>query len=400
MPGARRWAALYKDLGTDPISAEPCRSSEYFALERERIFSRVWLNVGRADEIPRAGDYFVREIPIASASIVVARGDDGAIRAFHNVCSHRSNKVSWDESGNCRRFTCNFHGWVFGLNGELRGVPDEAQFHELDKRANGLTLVALDEWQGFLFVNLDPKPQWTLAEYLGDLGQGLNGWPFGDRTTCYRYKVEVQANWKVAMNAFQESYHVPFVHRKSVPDSAAGPENPYAHLVGLALHPLHSVISIYSNPKTRTNAIDDVVARHGPGYRKREVTLPSLPRGVNPMKSNQWGFDIDTIFPNFMMLLWGNGMYTTYNFWPVAFNRTLFEIRLYNRNPQKAGEKFAHEYNRVVLRSAIAEDLATMERIQPMIESGAKRKFLLQDNEIAIRHHYKVVDQFVRSGMS
>jgi hypothetical protein len=118
------------------------------------------------------------------------------------------------------------------------------------------------------------------------------------------------------------------------------------------------------------------------------------------MKSNQWGFDIATIFPNFMMLLWGNGMYTTYNFWPVAFNRTLFEIRLYNRNPQKAGEKFAHEYNRVVLRSAIAEDLATMERIQPMIESGAKRKFLLQDNEIAIRHHYKVVDQFVRSGMS
>jgi phenylpropionate dioxygenase-like ring-hydroxylating dioxygenase large terminal subunit len=396
----KRWAQQYKELGTGPVSVEPCTSESYFERERENIFKRVWLNVGRADEIPKLGDYFVRNIAVAKASVIVARGQDGTIRAFHNVCSHRANKVAWDEGGNCNLFTCTFHGWVYGLNGELRGVPDESQFFDFDKKANGLNPVALDEWEGFLFINLAPRPSNTLAEYLGEFGKSISGWPFGERTTCYRYKVDMKCNWKVAMNAFQEAYHVPFVHKKTVPDSAAGPENPFAHLVGVLLHPLHNTISIYANPHTRLNPVDEVVARHGPGYRKRVVTLTNLPTGVNPLRANQWGFDIDTVFPNFMMLLWGNGQYITYNIWPMATNRTQFEVRLYNLKPKTAGEKFCHEYNRMVLRTAIVEDLATLEQVQPALESGAKPYFLLQDNEIAIRHHYKVVDDFVEARLS
>jgi phenylpropionate dioxygenase-like ring-hydroxylating dioxygenase large terminal subunit len=396
----KRWAVQYKELGTGPVSIEPCTSNAYFERERENIFKRAWLNVGRAEEIPKSGDYFVRDIAVAKASVIVVRGQDGIIRAFHNACSHRGNKVAWDHDGSCRLFTCTFHGWAYGLDGELRAVPDEAQFFDFDKKQNGLTPVALDQWEGFLFINLAPRPTSTLAEHLGEFGSSINGWPFGERTNCYRYKVDMNCNWKIAMNAFQEAYHVPFVHKKTVPDSAAGPENPLAHLVGVLLHPLHSQISIYANPHTRLNPIDEVVARHGPGYRKRVVTLANLPPGVNPLRANQWGFDIDTVFPNFMMLLWGNGQYITYNIWPIATNKTQFEVRLYNMKPKTSGEKFAHEYNRMVLRTAILEDLATLEQTQPALESGAKPYLLLQDNEIAIRHHYKVVDDFVQSRLS
>src|SRR5947208_2001697 len=121
----KRWAARYPQLGTGPVPIEPCVSPEYFELERRMIFRRAWLNVGRVEEIPNPGDYFTKDIVAANASIIVVRGMDGVVRAFHNVCSHRGNKMAWDESGCGRSFTCSFHAWTYGLDGALKSVPDE-----------------------------------------------------------------------------------------------------------------------------------------------------------------------------------------------------------------------------------------------------------------------------------
>ena len=89
----RRWAALYPDLGTGPVSVEPCISPSFFARERERIFRRTWLNVGRESDVAKPGDHLVKDLAVAGASVLVVRGNDGVIRAFHNVCSHRCNKL-------------------------------------------------------------------------------------------------------------------------------------------------------------------------------------------------------------------------------------------------------------------------------------------------------------------
>ena len=384
-------------LGTGPVPVEPFISPEYFELERERIFRRTWINVGRVQEIPNSGDYFVRNIAAGKASVIIIRGRDNVIRAFHNVCSHRGNKMVWNDSGNCPRLTCNFHGWVYGLDGELRAVPDEAHFFNIDKKEHGLTPVALDVWEGFIFVNLNPKPTETLAEFLGEFGKNISGWPFEELTNCFRHKVEINCNWKVAMNVFQEGYHVPFIHRSSVPDSAAGPKNPFCRPVGMLFYKLHSVISLYRNPEPRLNDMDHLVAKYGPGYRNRAVTLTNLPRGVNPARSDQWGFDSHTVFPNFLLHLWGNGTYNSFAFWPLTVNKCILEARSYSKPPRTAGERFGREYNRMVLRSALTEDVATLEQVQPMIESGAKTHFILQRTESAIRHHCNVVDEFVRA---
>ena len=159
----------------------------------KRIFKQVWLNVGRVEEIPKAGDYLVKNIAAGEASVLVVRGKDGTIRAFHNMCSHRGNKVVWDGDGTCRGvFACKFHGWSYNTEGQLIFVPDEDQFFDLDKTAHGLTSVAADTWEGFIFINLAPQPKETLTEYLGELGERLHGFPFDRYTTRYTYQTESQ----------------------------------------------------------------------------------------------------------------------------------------------------------------------------------------------------------------
>src|SRR5216684_6690091 len=108
----RRWTAQYPELGTGPVPIEPCISPEYFQRERERIFHRVWLNVGREEEIPQAGDYFVKEIEVCNSSIIVTRSRGGAILGFHNMCAHRGNKLTRANRGHALGFVCGFHGWT------------------------------------------------------------------------------------------------------------------------------------------------------------------------------------------------------------------------------------------------------------------------------------------------
>ena len=112
----RKWHHLYPELGTGPVPIAPYTSPEYYEREQALIFRKVWLNVARVEQIPRPGDYLVKELEVCNTSILIVRGKDGIIRAFHNMCTHRGNKLAPDASGNCAGlFTCKFHGWAFGL---------------------------------------------------------------------------------------------------------------------------------------------------------------------------------------------------------------------------------------------------------------------------------------------
>ena len=115
----------YPHLGTGPIPVEVFTSEERFEQEREHVFKKVWLNVGRVEQIPNPGDYFVKDLAMCQTSILVVRGKDGQVHAFHNMCSHRGNKIAWDQQGTCQMFTCKFHGWSYALDGSLKFVPDE-----------------------------------------------------------------------------------------------------------------------------------------------------------------------------------------------------------------------------------------------------------------------------------
>ena len=107
-PPEGTWTEHHPELGTGPVSYESSISPEFYQLEREAIFKRAWLNVGRVEQLRRNGSYFTKELVVAKTSLVIVRGMDGEIRAFHNVCRHRGNRLVWNDNprveskGNCR----------------------------------------------------------------------------------------------------------------------------------------------------------------------------------------------------------------------------------------------------------------------------------------------------------
>ena len=180
-PAVGSWTEAYPELGTGLISYEDSISPEFYELEREAIFKRSWLNVGRVEQLPRKGSYFTKELAFANTSVVIVRDMDGEVRAFHNICRHRGNKLVWtdfpqeESNGNCRQFVCKYHGWKYDLDGACAFVQQEQEFFDIDKSDFPLIEVALDIWEGFIFVNLDREPAQPLKEFLGEMGEMLEG---------------------------------------------------------------------------------------------------------------------------------------------------------------------------------------------------------------------------------
>ena len=219
-PAEGSWTEHYPQLNTGPVSYEDSISPEHYELERRAIFAKTWLNVGRVEQIPKKGSYFTKEIDAARTSIIVVRAGDDQVRAFYNICRHRGNKLVWQDypdeevNGTCRQFQCKYHGWRYSLEGDLTFVQQEAEFFDLDKADYGLAPVRVETWEGFIFVNLDATDTTPLRDYLGELGKGLEGYPFGEMTQVYKYRAEVGANWKLFIDAFAEFYHAPILHAK------------------------------------------------------------------------------------------------------------------------------------------------------------------------------------------
>ena len=390
-----KWHDKYPHLDRAPLSAEVFTSPEQFELERKHIFKKVWLNVGRVEQLAKPGDYFVKDIAMCQTSILVVRDQQGDIRAFHNMCSHRGNKIAWDARGTCQLFTCKFHGWSYALDGALKFVPDEQNFFGLQKDELGLTPVACEVWQGFIFINVDPQPQETLAEYLGELGSSLDGYPFGEiSATSASWTTEVRANWKLVKDAFQEIYHVGFLHRRSIPDSFTSKANPYAHALDFRLHPRHGSASAFGNTDVEPTPVASLAFRHGTFLIRKDFDMNALPSGVNPLRHTDWTLDLNVIFPCFFVDV-SEGSYFTHNFWPIAVDRTIWHSTQYFPQAQTVGQRFMQEYGHVLFRDIILEDGRTLEETQRMLGSGAKKEFYLQDEEILVRHSHRVVEQMI-----
>mgnify|MGYP003147217214 FL=1 len=160
--------SIRSELGVDPVSIDAIKDPTVYDLERDKIFGRCWLKVATDWEIPEKGDYKVKELAVADASVLIVRGKDGKVRAFHNVCTHRGNKVvptnDFETFGNARAnvLSCRFHGWVFGTDGALRSVPLEDHFGSLDKSCLGLKEISCDTWQGFIYINFADEPEQSL----------------------------------------------------------------------------------------------------------------------------------------------------------------------------------------------------------------------------------------------
>jgi len=372
---------------TGPVSSEPFRSEEVFEIERDKIFRKVWLNVARAWEILNPGDYVVKDIAILKASIVLVRGDDGKIRGFHNTCCHRGNKLldphKHPMRGSRRTMRCVFHGWVYDLEGRLIKVPDEEQFYDFDKSKCNLMAVQTGDWHGHIFINLAAHPEHTLEEWLGEFGRQVGPYPWEDFEIAAQWEADVQCNYKVFIDAFQETYHVSFIHRQSF-TGEVDPDDPYFHLKYMHFFGPHKVLAVPGRGSPDT------------AVRTHEVTQDeNVATGLNLDGVVDWGFDIDVIFPNYFLNMFDN-QYFTHNFWPIDVDKTHWECRLYLPKVTKASELIALEKEKVLLRDAIQEDLSTNEATQASLMTGAMKHLYFSAQESGPRHHYYYMDQLTR----
>jgi len=410
-PAEGSWTAHYPQLGTAPVSYEDSISPEYYERERNAIFARSWLNVGRIEQLARVGSYFTREIDAARTSVIIVRAPDG-VRAFHNICRHRGNKLVWQDypgeetSGTCRQFTCKYHGWRYGLEGELNFVQQEGEFFDLDKSDYGLASVRVDTWEGFIFVNLDNTDSTPLREYLGELGKGLEGYPFGEMTQVFKYRAEVGSNWKLFIDAFTEFYHAPVLHaRQAVSEESAKLQGYGYEALAYDIDGPHAMVSSWggmSPPKdlSMVKPIERVL--HSGLFGPWEAPIEfELPPAVNPARAKQWGTDSFLFFPNFMILVWKPNWYLTYHYWPTAYNKHIFEGTLYFVPPRSARERLAQELAAVTFKEYALQDSNTLEATQTMLESRAVTQFPLGDQEILLRqlHHttHEWVDQYEKA---
>jgi Rieske 2Fe-2S family protein len=184
-------------------------SHELHAEERERIFARRWVCVGRAEQIPDPGDYFLAEV--AGESLIVVRDGDG-FHGFFNVCRHRGTRLCEEASGRLNgTIACPYHGWTYGLDGRLLGAPHMGDSEGFDKAQFPLHGAALAAWEGFLFVNLQPRPP-QLEAALAPLVGRFAAWRLGELRARRRIEYDVRANWKLFFQNFSECYHCPRIH--------------------------------------------------------------------------------------------------------------------------------------------------------------------------------------------
>lgn len=197
-----------------PLAGERYTSAAFMAAEWENVWTKSWLITIRADEIPEAGDYMLEEI--GRESILIVRQEDGAIRAFYNVCQHRGNKLVTEPAGSMPSFTCPYHSWRFEIDGRCSYAQDPEDFAGGDPCARAaLAEVACEQFSGFVWINLDPDCA-PLRDCLGPIWDEWSAYPLDRMTRVQATSVRMPCNWKLLLDNFHETYHLPTAHPEGI----------------------------------------------------------------------------------------------------------------------------------------------------------------------------------------
>ncbi|WP_333826324.1 aromatic ring-hydroxylating oxygenase subunit alpha [Pararhodobacter sp.] len=188
-------------------------SPALFALEREKLFLTHWQIVGHECDLPEPGDWLAFDL--LGERAVIMRGQDGVIRAFHNLCRHRGARVVDGETGNCRgAIVCPFHGWVYNLDGSLRGAAQPRSFGAMKREDFGLKPIEMDSFHGFLFIRFSPGPQPGIATLLAPFDADFASYRVQDLVpvSVPNRASDLPVNWKSVRDVDNEGYHVALAH--------------------------------------------------------------------------------------------------------------------------------------------------------------------------------------------
>jgi choline monooxygenase len=181
-------------------------------LECASVFGRTWQVLGRVDQVRDNGQFFTADL--AGEPLVVARGDDGQLRAFYNVCRHHAAAVVTEAQGSTKQFRCPYHGWTYGIDGALKGMVEFDGVRNFDRAKNGLVPLRVDTWENFVFVNLDARVA-PLRDFLGVVPELVSPLDLAKKLHFFDRRVyTLNCNWKVYVDNYLDGgYHVPHAHK-------------------------------------------------------------------------------------------------------------------------------------------------------------------------------------------
>tara|TARA_A100001037_G_scaffold86556_1_gene78558 strand:+ start:153 stop:1703 length:1551 start_codon:yes stop_codon:yes gene_type:complete len=191
------------------VPVERYTSQEFFDLEVEKIWKRAWQMAAHEDDMPNVGDFVPYDI--AGMSFLVVRTGEDEFKAYYNACLHRGRKLRENRGRRAEDLRCPFHGWTWNIDGTIKQIPCQWDYPGLKREEQSLPEVNVDRWGRYIFINPDPNCE-PLADFLGDLSSHFPLLPYEKRYKSAHVAKIIRCNWKVASEAFMESYHVIATH--------------------------------------------------------------------------------------------------------------------------------------------------------------------------------------------
>lgn len=335
---------------------------DFFALERSKLFAPSWQIVCHAGDIAEKGAYAT--LNFMGALILVVRGEDGAARAFRNVCRHRAARLLDDAFGKCKsRIVCPYHAWTYDLQGRLVGVPNRDGYEPFDQGAYGLHPLELAECGGFLFVRPgDGAP--AFDDFAAPLREMFGIYKTADMRALGRVTLRERAvNWKIAVENYVDALHLPVAHDGL--NSLVG-DSYRLHVQGDA-HYIESEIGASPNQSLSARA-----------YSRFLPEAPHLP----PERRRRWVY----------MKLWPNLAFDIYpdqidfmQFIPLSPERTLLREISYALPDERREMRAARYLNWRINRVVNLEDKDVIERVQAGLAAGEYETGPVSRDEICLR---------------
>jgi phenylpropionate dioxygenase-like ring-hydroxylating dioxygenase large terminal subunit len=367
--------------GRGPVSSKPYYDPEWWELEKQAIFLRTWLHVGHVCEIPEPGSFIRREIEFANASLLIVRGKDGEVRTFHNVCTHRGTQLTDDASGKRSQFSCRYHMWTFGTDGRLLSAPDFERFY-VAKEDCALKQVQTQVLAGLIFINFAPEPKESVREFFGPIAEEMEGLPMARAVDFTEWTYEIEANWKLNFDNFQENYHLRFIHPRTG-EQTIGPDNPFGYPTHYGFSGPHRSQTLWKNPDPPP--IPPTLLM---GY-ARGAALAAKDGADFPKTDFK-------LFPAFHIVGLPPAQQYTHTMMPLGPNRTRGSIRMYwTSKSESASRVFAREFGAMSIRDVLSEDRWAVEAGQRGIARGTIEQVHFQDHEMLLRHLYETVQEKV-----
>lgn len=357
----RRTTAMADDIHTEGTSAY---SSPQRAERERQMIARMPLNFGLSCRLPNPGDWLTEDY--SGTPILLVRDRDRTLRAFVNACRHRGARVAEGTGQKAGGFTCPYHAWSYGLDGRLRMRPNEPAFAGYDRADCSLMALPAVEKYGMMWVCATPGAEFDLDRELGALGPELAAYDFGKYTHFSTKVIEPKVNWKLVVDGFLETYHLPHLHKNTI--------SPLLH--------------------------GDLGTFDAYGYNSRMIAAR---RGFTDMMQRpqeEWDLIEQTavvyvLFPNTVLVVQGDHLETWHVYpHPTDPGACTTYFSLYPPGPTDT-DKLRRHWQRnydLTLATVEKEDLVVSEGMQRGFESGHQKTITFGRNEPNLAHFHRSID--------